>query len=275
MKNLRYLLGLVVLSTLTFPAMSAPKPLNVLATLHPLALIAASTVPLEQLEVLVPAGMTPHDFSLRPSDIDRLQNADIIFWAGPEAEPYLRGFAKRWPDKHWINLAIYRQEGQSDDPHVWFSTVIALAAQADLAALLGHDNSEFAQSVAASVQFSEEQLQGLQQRGFFVFHRAYDHWVSERGLLQLGAFTLSPEQKPGIRTLQAMRDQLANGEVVCVFSEPEYTPALVDSVVGDLPVNRAELDPLGSHISVTKDGYARFLDDMAMRARACLEPREN
>lgn len=275
MKNLRYLLGFVVLSTLTFPAMSAPKPLNVLATLHPLALIAASTVAPSQLEVLVPAGMTPHDFSLRPSDIDRLQNADIIFWAGPEAEPYLQGFAKRWPDKHWINLATYRKEGQSDDPHLWFSTSVVVAAQAELAALLGHSNDEFIQSVAAAVTYSDEQLQGLQQRGFFVFHRAYDHWVSERGLLQLGAFTLSPEQKPGIRTLQTMREQLANGQVVCVFSEPEFTPALVDSVVGDLPVQRAELDPLGSHISVTKDGYARFLDDMATRARACLKSREN
>jgi len=243
---------------------------NVLVSVHPLALIAASVVPGEQLKTLLPAGVTPHDFSLRPSDIDRLQEADIIVWTGSHAEPYLSGFARRWPDKQWIDLSKLVDKSQPDDHHYWFSVPVALKTQAALAEAMEADSQAFESSVESAVAYSDEVLAPVKERGFFVFHRAYDHWVIERGLNQVGAFTISPEQKPGLRTLQTMREQLSRGDVSCVFREPEYSPALVVSVVGDLPVKQGELDPMATHIPVTKDGYATFLRDMADRAVNCL-----
>ena len=34
-------------------------------------------------ELIVPAGATPHDFALRPSQARALQNADLVVWMGP------------------------------------------------------------------------------------------------------------------------------------------------------------------------------------------------
>ncbi|MEC8908399.1 MAG: zinc ABC transporter substrate-binding protein, partial [Pseudomonadota bacterium] len=86
----------------------------------------------------------------------------------------------------------------------------------------------------------------------------------------VGAFTITPEQKPGMRTIQLMREQLRGGHVACVFREPGYSPALVVKVVGDLPVKQGELDPMGGNISLSRDGYPYFLRDMADRAVHCL-----
>jgi zinc transport system substrate-binding protein len=262
---------LVVITTLSLAFPVSAKPMKVLASIHPLGLIAASVTPLENLEVLVPEGITPHDFSLRPSDIDRLQEADVILWSGRQAEPYLAGFARRWPDKTWIDLSSFALEGQVRDPHYWLSVPISLKAQQALAEALGVTSDDFSRQVERVVVYSDEVLAPVKDRGFFVFHRAYDHWVNERGLNQVGAFTLTPEQKPGMRTLQLMRDQLRGGDVACVFREPEYSPALVVKVVGDLRVKQGELDPLGTHISLSKDGYPYFLRDMADRAVNCLK----
>jgi len=266
------------LSTVILGSAAAHAGPAVLATVHPLALVAASITPTQELQVLVPTGMTPHDFSLRPSDVDKVQSADVIFWAGEDAEPYLAGFVHRWPDKVWIDVASLAADDEvhdhaehgHHDPHWWLDPLTIMSAQAELARALDKDPKPFADALQAQIESSYQQLTGVQQRGFFVFHRAYDHWVELMKLKQMGSFTLSPEQKPGLKTLQAMRQQLAAGDVVCVFSEPEFSPALVDSMVRGLDIARGELDPMAAHIRLSEDGYLVFLQDLTERFVRCL-----
>ncbi|WP_323763537.1 zinc ABC transporter substrate-binding protein [Marinovum sp.] len=40
-------------------------------------------------ELIVPAGASPHDFALRPSQARALQGADLVFWMGPALAPWL------------------------------------------------------------------------------------------------------------------------------------------------------------------------------------------
>lgn len=261
------------LTFVTHASASAAQP-RVLASLYPLALVAASLVPSDQLTVLVPKGMTPHDFSLRPSDIDSIQTADIIIWAGADAEPYLKGFVKRWPDKTWLDISQFKTEQDPHDPHWWLSPNMMIAAQQQLATLLKRDAGSFAGQLTATLAASQEQLAPVRERGFFVFHRAYDHFVSYMQLNQLGAFTLSPERKPGIKTLQGIREQLNQGHVACVFSEPEFPPTLVESVLKGTQIPRGELDPLATDIPLQADGYAVFIRDMTERFVRCLTPQE-
>lgn len=275
MKN--YPMRLILLFCLPFYCLLASSEersgtdLRVLASVHPLALVAASVVAAEQLDTLVPMNITPHDFAFRPSDIRRIQQADIIFWSGEESEPYLKKFAKRWPQKTWIDVSQGQSKDGLHDTHWWLSAELMIRAQARLADALGESSDDFAQQIQSVISDAEVHLAPLKQQGFFVFHQAYDHWVQERGLSQVGSFTLSPEQKPGLRTLNKMRDQLAAGDIHCVFTEPQFSPAIVRSVTRDLEINLGELDPLGSHISVTKQGYADFLNDLTQRFVECLK----
>lgn len=264
---------IALLSVISVQAQAFKEPDQpvVLASIHPLALVAASVVPTSHLNILVPPGMTPHDFSLRPSDIDLIQAADIIVWSGVENEPYLKGFARRWPDKIWLDASEMRTAGMTSDPHIWFAPELMKRLQARLAGYLGVDGSGFAAAVDRAMTDSDVMLAEVRQRGFFVFHRAYDHWVGALQLNQLGAFTLTPEQRPGLRTLRQMRKQLERGDVVCVFSEPEFSPALVNRLTDGLEIGRGELDPMAMHIAVTPTGYASMLLDMAAEARTCLE----
>ncbi|ASP38041.1 hypothetical protein CHH28_04805 [Bacterioplanes sanyensis] len=263
---------LALLSVLPANAQQQPQ---VLASVHPLALVAASVVDTDNIQTLVAANMSPHDFALRPSDIRKLQQADIILWSGPKAEPYLRGFVARWPDKTWINAAEFAPAGASNDPHWWLSPTAMTGLQAQLAAQLGKDPQPFQQQLQQALEQSNAMLAPVRQHGFFVFHRAYDHWVAALNLNQAGALTLSPGHKPGLKTMAALRTQLQQGDVHCVFSEPQYDPALVEALVKDLSVNRAELDPMATSIALQADGYVRFLTSLAERAAPCLTPPAN
>lgn len=256
-------------SAASYGSTDSNKP-SVLASVHPLALVAASVVPKGNLSVLVPPTMTPHDFSLRPSDIDLIQAADIIIWGGVESEPYLKGFARRWPDKTWINVADMHSPGMPLDPHWWFSPDLMKQLQAALASHFDADSAEFARRVDQVMTDNDALLADVRNRGFFVFHRAYDHWVNALQLNQLGAFTLSPERRPGLRTLRQMRKQLERGDVVCVFSEPEFSQALVQRLTEGLEIGRGELDPMAANIALAEDGYVAMLSDMAARTLSCL-----
>ncbi|GGY49417.1 zinc ABC transporter substrate-binding protein [Bacterioplanes sanyensis] len=258
----------VLFTSLTF-AQQQPK---VLASVHPLALVAASVVATDDLHTLVPGHLSPHDFALRPSDIDRLQQADVIIWSGPQAEPYLRGFVARWPDKIWLNAADYAPEGASDDPHWWLSPTTMRALQAQLAQHLERSPEPFQQQLQQALEDSKALLAPVRERGFYVFHRAYDHWVEALQLNQLGSLTLSPEHKPGLRTLSKIRSQLQQGKAHCVFSEPQYDPALIDSLTQGLNINRAELDPMAAAIVPTADAYPNYLRQLAQAAAECLGP---
>ena len=62
----------------------------VVTSMKPLGFIAAAIADgVTDTQVLLPDGASEHDYSLRPSDVKRLQNADLVVWIGPEMEAFM------------------------------------------------------------------------------------------------------------------------------------------------------------------------------------------
>ena len=40
-------------------------------------------------DLIIQSGASPHEYSLRPSEAAALQNADLVFWIGPDLTPWL------------------------------------------------------------------------------------------------------------------------------------------------------------------------------------------
>ncbi|MGR5160230.1 metal ABC transporter solute-binding protein, Zn/Mn family, partial [Vibrio owensii] len=78
-------------------------------------------------------------------------------------------------------------------------------------------------------------------KGYFVFHDAYVYFESRYNLNQLGHVTVSPDRKPGAKTLIHIRKTVGTGDVACVFSEPQFTPAVIESVRRGSDVNSGVL----------------------------------
>ncbi len=268
---------------------SSAADARILVSNKPLALIAAATYPAEQIDILVPDGMSPHDYSLRPSDIGKIRQADKILWAGHHMEPFLAKFAaegaKQADDKTFWLDATHLMEDMGlygSDPHVWLSPELAIEISKRISAWIPTDNAAnveqakkdhqaFASELTTLVATSKAQLAPLKHHGFFVFHQAYDYWFQAIDIEQLGAFTLSPERKPGARHVQNMRNQLQNKEVTCVLSEPQFSPALINTVVNGLTIQQGELDPLAGQSVLTKTAYIDWLNDMTKTLVECLK----
>ncbi|RDD60931.1 zinc ABC transporter substrate-binding protein [Ferruginivarius sediminum] len=68
---------------------SAAEP-SVVASINPVhSLVAGVMQGIGQPRLLVAAGQSPHTYSLRPSEAQALENADLVVWVGPSLEPFL------------------------------------------------------------------------------------------------------------------------------------------------------------------------------------------
>ncbi|MHA6963134.1 zinc ABC transporter substrate-binding protein ZnuA [Zobellella denitrificans] len=96
---------------------SQVRALEVLTTIKPLQLIASAiTDGMNEPELLLAPGTSPHDYALRPSDVRRLNQADLVVWVGPELEGFLTPLLAG-KDNSLALLALVEPEGHEDHDH--------------------------------------------------------------------------------------------------------------------------------------------------------------
>ncbi|WP_336778237.1 zinc ABC transporter substrate-binding protein ZnuA [Pantoea sp. USHLN256] len=90
-----------IVASSALPARSA-----VVASIKPIGFIAAAIADgITPVEVLLPDGASEHDYALRPSDVKRIKNADLVVWVGPEMEAFLTKSAAELPANKNLEIA--------------------------------------------------------------------------------------------------------------------------------------------------------------------------
>ncbi len=98
----------------------------VVTSVRPLGFIAAAIADgVTPTEVLLPDGESPHDYALSPSDVQRLQSAELVIWVGPEMEAFLTKPLASHSAAPQISLAglpaiqnaLIKESGHHDDEH--------------------------------------------------------------------------------------------------------------------------------------------------------------
>ncbi|EGQ7972548.1 zinc ABC transporter substrate-binding protein ZnuA [Vibrio parahaemolyticus] len=278
---------------LTLPA----QAITVLTSIKPIQLMVTElTEGVTTPEVLVQSNASPHDYSLRPSDVKKVASADLVIWYGHDLEPFLEKVVSNRSSTLTLseipNLALREFDSEhshdhdghdhgSHDPHFWLGikpvkqvaqAVVNKLVEIDPANAKTYSNNlvKFEEQLAAKDKEIEQQLAPVKNQGYFVFHDAYGYFEERYQLNNLGHFTVTPDRKPGAKTLIQIRKTLGSGNVACVFSEPQFTPAVVESVMRGSDVAKGELDPLGSAIIVEPGSYFNLLGNMADSFAQCL-----
>ncbi|OOF40148.1 zinc ABC transporter substrate-binding protein [Rodentibacter mrazii] len=86
---MKTILKMSAISTALF---SLPMMANadVLASVKPLGFIASAVANgVADTQILVPTGASPHDYSLKLSDIQKVKSADLVLWVGEDVDSFL------------------------------------------------------------------------------------------------------------------------------------------------------------------------------------------
>ncbi|WP_333984124.1 zinc ABC transporter substrate-binding protein ZnuA [Ectopseudomonas khazarica] len=174
---------------------SAQAEVRVLTSIKPLQLIAAAVQDgVGAPEVLLPPGASPHHYALRPSDVRRVRDADLLYWVGADLENFLPrvlnnrqkpqvavqdlpGMALRhFGDSHEEHAGHGEDHADEDlghdhdhrpgslDAHLWLSPVNARVIAARMAADLSALDAANAARYAANLQAFEQRLDALDGR---------------------------------------------------------------------------------------------------------------
>lgn len=89
MKKLLPSLGLLAATMLIRPAAATAAP-QVVVSIKPIhSLVASIMKGISEPELILNGAGSPHTYQMTPADAETLQNADVVFWVGPELEKFL------------------------------------------------------------------------------------------------------------------------------------------------------------------------------------------
>ncbi len=191
-------LSLILSLALLVAAGAAQAEVRVLTSIKPLQLIAAAVQDgVGEPDVLLPPGASPHHYALRPSDMRRVQEVDLVYWVGPDMESFmprvlatrekpsvavqslpgmtLRHFGEEHGDDHDHDHDHDHDQATADehdhdhrpgslDAHLWLSSANARVIAARMAADLAKADPANAARYQANLDSFGKRLDALEPR---------------------------------------------------------------------------------------------------------------
>lgn len=286
--------------------------------------------------LIVASGASPHEYNLRPSEADALQNADLVFWVGHGLTPWLEDAIETLAndatvveliesdgttelpmresvlfEAHHHGDGEHEGEGHDDhadhdhddhdhadheddghaehdahdhgghDPHAWLSPDNGAAWLNAIAAALSAADPENAGAYYANAAAGREELTALRAeingvlepvRGgkFVVFHDAYQYFEVAFDFPAAGAISVSDASDPSPSRIAEIQTRVADQNVTCIMSEPQFNPGIVASVMDGSDAQTGVMDPLGSGLEPGADLYPQLLRNLATSLANCL-----
>ena len=289
--------GLLLL--LVAQAHAVPKVVVSVLPIH--SLVSALMRDVGDPQLLIPGGQSPHTSQLKPSQVGALEAADLIVWVGPLLErPVEKIIAQRRGavrivtllENEEITLLPGQQHEHGDetqtshdhwqaDPHLWLSfdnaRAIAEIVARELVRLDPPNRARYESNarnlltrLAQLRQSLHRDLRPVADAAYVVFHNAYGYFEHEFDLHPVGYLTISTERPPGAKRIRRLKQIIKARKVRCVFSEPQFQPGLVETLVADSGAAAGVLDPLGAGLQAGPDAWFELMRGLSDSLTACL-----
>lgn len=288
------------------PAVAAPK---VVASIKPVHSLVAGVMQGVGVPYLLLRGAgSPHSYALKPSDSRALARADLVVRIGEELETFLQKplaalagttTVLSLHDARGVVLLPTREgglwerepeEGEHEthggraarDMHIWLSPANTKAMVAAIAVALAEADpanaaryAANARAVTARIDAHDKALAArlapIRDKPFVVFHDAYQYFERHYGLSAAGTISVTPDRRPGPRRLRDIRRRIEKDGIACIFSEPQFRPALVRTVAEGTPARHSVLDPLGANLPPGPEMWFALTSGLAAALIDCLE----
>ncbi len=164
------------------------------------------------------------------------------------------------------------------DPHVWLDPMNAKIIVKEIEKQLIKLDPDNSSKYQANSKKAQSELDNLTKNikkdlkgnlRFVVFHDAYQYFENRFGIKVLGALTVNPDVLPGAEQLSEIREVIEHEKVNCLFSEPQFNPAIIKSIAKDTKIKTGVLDPLGATLDKGKGMYSELLQSMYASFKGC------
>ncbi|TKD72005.1 metal ABC transporter solute-binding protein, Zn/Mn family [Pseudalkalibacillus hwajinpoensis] len=207
-----------------------------------------------KVDSLMGPGIDPHLYKASQGDINKLSNADIIFYNGLHLEGKMGDiFAKMKDEKPTYPVAeaipedmllVDQANSSAVDPHVWFDIELWKYAVKEVRDGLIEFDPEHKADYEQNTEAYLEELTALQKeaqerineipeesRVLVTAHDAFQYFGQAYGMEVKGLQGLSTDSEYGLRDVQNLVNVLADRNIKAVFIESSISERSINAVV--------------------------------------------
>ncbi len=266
----------------------APRKVEVVTTLFPVYDMARH-IGEEKADVylLLPPGMEAHSFEPKPSDIVKINKADLFVYTDKYMEPWADDLVRSVTNRNLLVVEAGRgtrtipavshdsdEPAGAPDPHIWLDFDNAKIMAGNIAAAFEANdptNKDFYRKNLEDYRKRLSEVDDAYRRTLshcrsreivFGGHYALGYLAHRYGLKHVAAQGVSPDAEPTAGDLKNLVTQIREHRIRYVFYEKLSSPEVAETVAGETD---AKLMPLSAAHNVTRDQIERgvtFFDIM-------------
>ena len=212
------------------------------------------------IESIIPAGADVHTFEPSPSDVEKIQSADLIIANGlgldswiqslidaagkGEADTLLLGEGLD-QESGWVYLSNAETPG-TFDPHIWLDPKGAVLYVQRIADHVSRNAPDLAQRIAAASADGITRINAIDadlavdfaaidpdQRKIVTMHDAFGYFARAYGIEIVGVAVASPGQDPSAQEIRALIDAIRAAGVTALFSEVQLPSKVLDQIAAE------------------------------------------
>lgn len=162
---------------------------------------------------------------------------------------------------------------EGEDPHVWLSPMLTIKQvewiRDELIKANPVNQADYEKNTAEYIAKLKEVDQNIRNKissankDFIVFHDAYGYFLNAYGLTNKRKASVEPfpGKEPSAKYFKELVELIENENIEVIFTEPQFSPKLVENLKSELSIQSYEIDPIGSEVS--KEGYLNNINQLA------------
>jgi len=238
---------------------SRMKKLKVITTLFPLYDMAKNIgADKADVSLLLPPGVEAHSFEPKPSDIVKINEADVFVYTGKFMEPWAEDVIKGAANKNLLVVDASRgikmipgvfhdadEPAGSLDPHIWLdfdNAKIMVKNILQAFQLKDGANKDFYEQKANDYNGKLTELDALYKKTLatcrdkeivYGGHYAFGYMAKRYGLKYLAAQGVSPDSEPTANDLVRLVEQIKKDKIRYIFYEELTSPKIAETIAGE------------------------------------------
>lgn len=275
MNRLFFLLSFLLTNILYLPLSdaSSQERIGVVVSIYPLKDIVEQ-VGGERVRVdyMIPPGASPHTFEPKPSDIKRLNRANLLFLIGGGLEFWAEKVVSALNKKPRVivlskGLSLLKEKhshGAHDrydkreffDPHIWLDPIMVMTMVDRIRDVIADSDpsnriyyaqraERFKDEIMKLHLRIEETAKRFRTREFVTFHSAWNYFAKRYGLRIIGIIEESPGKEASPAHIAKIVKEIRETKVKVVFVEPQFNPKAAEVIAKETGAKVFILDPIG------------------------------
>src|SRR3989339_1658522 len=224
-----------------------------------------------QVTLMLPPGVEAHAFEPTPSDIVKINTADIFVYTGKFMEPWVEDILKGVTNKNLIivdssaGISINEQTGDQIDPHIWLYFDNAKMMAENIEQALAKKSPNNIDYYALQLQNYSSELDSLDNQYkteltncktnqiIYGGHYAFGYLARRYDLKYSALQGVSPDAEPTAQDLVRLVEEIKISDIKYIFYEELASPKLAQTIARE---TGAKLLLLNAAHNITRDQLA-------------------